>query len=134
MIYLAIFCGIIAFLVTYFVTPWFIKFLRRAELIVKDQNKKNTPLIPVSGGLAILTLAAAVPLMVISVGQSYMHFPFIGRIEFGILFPLILVPLGVMGASNMVNLLGGYNGLEASLGLTYIGMLGLYALVNHRYL
>ena len=33
-----------------------------------------------------------------------------------LLYPLILVPIGFIGATNAVNLLGGFNGLEAGLG------------------
>src|SRR3989344_8643811 len=80
----------------------------------------------------LLTLTAAIPLMVVSAGTSYMWFPFLGRIEFGLLYPLVLIPLGVVGAANMVNLLAGLNGLETGMGLVYIGMLGLYAYVYNR--
>ena len=53
--------------------------------------------------------------------------PFIGPVDFGILYPLLLIPIGVVGASNMVNLLGGLNGIETGMGLVYTGMLSIYA-------
>jgi UDP-N-acetylglucosamine--dolichyl-phosphate N-acetylglucosaminephosphotransferase len=43
--------------------------------------------------------------------------PFFGFINFGILYSLALVPLGVTGASNAANMLAGLNGLEAGMGL-----------------
>jgi len=79
----------------------------------------------------LMTLPAAVPLMVISAGDTTMYLPFIGNINFGILYPLLLIPIGVVGVSNMVNMLGGFNGLEAGMGLVYTFGLGLYAFINN---
>jgi UDP-N-acetylglucosamine--dolichyl-phosphate N-acetylglucosaminephosphotransferase len=76
----------------------------------------------------LLTLPAAVPLMVISAGETSMAFPLIGSVDLGILYPLVLIPLGVVACSNLVNLLGGFNGSEAGMGLVYMSSLGLYAL------
>lgn len=76
----------------------------------------------------LLTLPAAVPLMAISAGQTTMALPFIGEINFGILYPLLIVPIGIVGTTNMVNMLGGFNGLEAGMGLIYMLFLGVYAL------
>ncbi len=198
--------GFISFLVVYMVTPLLIRYLVRIGLVVKDQNKKDKHLVPISGGLAVLvgvfsglftfifirtffgvnevgliindrnlmllfaamtslliitivgflddliinkskdssaglrqwqkpllTLTAAVPLMVVSAGTTFMYFPIIGKINFGIFFALVLVPIGLVGASNMVNMLEGYNGLGTAMGIIYIGMLGLYTVVNQRY-
>lgn len=85
-----------------------------------------------SGGLRqwqkpLLTLSAAVPLMVINAGTKKMLFPLLGYVDVGILYPLLLVPIGVVGAANMVNLLGGFNGMEVGMGLIYTASLGLYA-------
>ncbi len=78
----------------------------------------------------LLTLPAAIPLMAIMAGDTTMIFPIIGPVNFGILFPLLIVPIGVVGASNMVNMLGGYNGLEVGMGLIYTFALGLFAFLN----
>lgn len=189
----------IAFFIVLVITPYWIRFLRKIELVVKDQNKQEKPLIPISGGIIvmiaiiiglfvyifgrtffyedpskileivsvvcvifaitlvgflddlvikgdknsssglkqwqkpIMTLFAAIPLVVINAGESLINVPFFGTIEFGLLYPLLLVPIGVVGAANMVNLLAGYNGLETGLGIISIGMLGLYAYVNNIY-
>jgi len=77
----------------------------------------------------LLTLPAAVPLMVISVGETTLSLPIIGDFNFGLLYPLLLVPIGIVGASNMVNMLGGYNGIEAGMGLIYMLSLGLFSLM-----
>jgi len=81
----------------------------------------------------LLTLMAAVPLMVISAGNTYIGIPFYHSIDLGLLYPLAVIPLGVVFSANMVNMLAGYNGLEAGMGLVYTGMLGLYAYVQGSY-
>ena len=53
MIYAYIY-GIISFIATLLVCDWLIRYLKRIKLEVKDQNKQNKPLIPISGGLAVL--------------------------------------------------------------------------------
>ncbi|MBR9690013.1 MAG: hypothetical protein GOV01_03905 [Candidatus Altiarchaeota archaeon] len=78
----------------------------------------------------LLTLPAAVPLMALRVGNSVMSLPFLGEVSFGSLYPLLLIPLAVVGASNMVNLLAGLNGLEAGMGIIYLTSLSLYAYFN----
>lgn len=76
----------------------------------------------------LLTLPAAIPLMAISAGDTTMAVPLIGTVDFGLFYPLLLVPVGIVGASNMVNMLGGYNGIEAGMGLIYMLSMGFYAL------
>jgi len=193
--------SIISFLIVILLTPWFIKFLRKINLVVKDVNKEHIPLIPISGGIIVmagiflglmsfvfmnqffnnsifpldlgtifaasttilmitfvgfiddlvikkskdtssglkqwqkplLTLAAAIPLMAIKAGYTTMGIPFLGEIDFGIFYVMFFIPIGVIGAANMVNMLAGFNGLETGLGIVYTGMLGLYAYVNGRH-
>jgi UDP-N-acetylglucosamine--dolichyl-phosphate N-acetylglucosaminephosphotransferase len=185
-----------------YITPWSIRYLRRIGLNVKDQNKKGKPLVPISGGMAVLsglfvglmlfiflqtffpdgiilkdkslvyllsglisiimitfigfiddlmirddrevslglrqwqkpllTFTAAIPLMVVHAGVSTLILPFFGRVDMGLIYPLLLIPLGVIGAANMVNLLAGFNGLETGMGVVYVGMLTLYAYVNRE--
>ena len=64
----------------------------------------------------LLPAVAALPLMVATAGQTEMTLPFLGTVEFGIIYTLVLIPIGVMAASNLVNLLAGFNGLEAGVG------------------
>ncbi|MBN2567182.1 hypothetical protein JXB02_03815 [Candidatus Woesearchaeota archaeon] len=65
----------------------------------------------------LLTLFAALPMMMINAGQSVVVLPLIGPIDLGVLYPLAWVPLTIMVFSNGYNLLGGYNGLEAGMGI-----------------
>lgn len=71
----------------------------------------------------LVVFFAAIPLMVIHVGVSSMNIPFLGTINFGIWFPLIIIPLGVIGATTTFNFLAGYNGLEASQGIIILSAL-----------
>ncbi len=199
--FILLICMIVSFLIALYITPWSIRYLRRIELMSKDQNKKNKPLIPISGGMAvmsglfmgimsfiflntffpdngilklnervlmlllsslisiimitlvgfvddllridngphiglrqwqkpILTLTAAVPLIVVNSGISTIAVPFLGRFDVGLIYPLILIPVGVVGAANMVNMLAGFNGLEAGLGIIIAGMLAIYGYFN----
>lgn len=80
----------------------------------------------------LLTIPAALPLMAVAAGTTTVNIPFIGNVDLGILYPLIIVPLGVVGASNMVNMLGGFNGLEVGMGLVYTFSLGMFSLLNNE--
>lgn len=78
----------------------------------------------------LLPLPAAIPLMAVKAGESSMGLPFIGRVDFGIFYPLILIPLSLLCCSNATNFLAGFNGLEAGLGCVLHFSLGLYAFMN----
>jgi UDP-N-acetylglucosamine--dolichyl-phosphate N-acetylglucosaminephosphotransferase len=80
----------------------------------------------------LFTIPAAIPLMAVSAGVTTMTIPLLGPINFGILYPLLLIPLGVVGTANAVNLLGGFNGSEAGMGIVYCLSLGIYALLNNE--
>ncbi|MDD5133671.1 MAG: glycosyl transferase family 4 [Candidatus Nanoarchaeia archaeon] len=193
-------CAVLSFLLMLFSAKYVIRFLKKINLIVKDMNKKDKPLVPISGGLMVLggmvfsflififiqtfiysnqpyvvnifavlttlllitlvgfiddllihkskiessglrqwqkpllTLFASIPLIVVNAGNTNMTLPFLGQIGWGLFYPLILIPIGVVGAANMVNMLAGFNGLEAGLGLVYTGMLAIYAYFNNSYL
>ena len=74
---------------------------------------------------AALPLVASLPLVAINAGETMMTLPIVGPIEFGILFPLLLIPLAVTGASNAMNMLAGFNGLEAGLGAVMCAAIGI---------
>ena len=75
----------------------------------------------------LLTLAAAVPLMAVNAGISSLSLPFIGPVEFGLLYPLFLVPLCVVCVVNATNMLAGMNGLESGMGAVATFSLGAFA-------
>jgi len=74
----------------------------------------------------LMTLPAVLPLVVLKLGTPTIVLPFVGAINLGYIYPLVLVPLAFMGASNMVNLLGGLNGLESGMGIVYLTSIGIY--------
>ena len=186
---------IFSLLFTFFLTKKWIKSAKAANLMGKDMNKFNNPLIPRSGGLVVsvvicfalliyiflktfsflgtpfthvievfaisstillagfigfvddilgwktglsqlqkvlLTIPIALPLTVLNVDQTVMVLPFLGSVDFGLLYPLLIVPLGVIGATNGFNLLAGYNGLEAGMGLVIFAVFGVTGIVVEK--
>ncbi len=77
-----------------------------------------------------IPLPAAAPLIAVNAGVSNMAIPFFGRVEFGLIYPLILVPLAILCCSNATNFLAGFNGLEAGMGFILHMSLGLYAYLH----
>ncbi len=79
-----------------------------------------------------IPLPAAVPLMAVAAGVTHMSLPFFGRVELGLAYPLILVPLAVLCCSNATNFLAGFNGLEAGMGTVLLASLGAFALISNK--
>jgi len=78
----------------------------------------------------ILAFAASIPLVVINAGVHTMNVPLFGILDFGIIYPLILIPLGIAGASTTYNFLAGFNGLEAGQGILILSFLSFVAYSN----
>ena len=78
---------------------------------------------------AFMPLLAALPLVAIEIGDTIMKIPFFGRVNFGIWYPLVLVPLGVTGATNAFNMLAGFNGLEVGLGIVCMVTVSIIAYI-----
>ena len=186
---------LLSFALTLFLTKKWIKSAKSANLVGKDMNKPDYPLIPRSGGLIVaivicfslliyiflktfsllgvpssnvievfaisatvllagfigfiddvlgwkdglsqlqkvlLTIPIALPLTVINAGQSIIQLPLLGNVDLGLFYPLLIVPLGVIGATNGFNLLAGYNGLEAGMGLVIFAVFGFTGIVVGR--
>jgi len=79
-----------------------------------------------------LPLPAAVPLMAVNAGVTSMVLPFIGRVQLGMIYPLVLVPLAVLCCSNATNFFAGFNGLEAGMGVVLHLSLGIFALMSNK--
>ena len=69
---------------------------------------------------------AAVPLMVIEAGQSIIF-----DVSIGIWYPLIVIPIAVVGATTTFNFIAGYNGLEAGMGIITLTGMG-YACFHYQ--
>ena len=70
-----------------------------------------------------LAFTASIPLVVINAGTSIMNFPILGEIDIGIIYPLVLIPIGIAGATTTYNFLAGFNGLEAGQGIIILTFL-----------
>ena len=89
----------------------------------------------VKGGLSkrsriVLIILAAIPLMVINAGRSEIGIPFLGLVDLGLIYPLIIIPIGIVGAAAGFNFLAGFNGLEAGQGILILVALGIVAFLT----
>jgi len=84
------------------------------------------------GGLPIkirlfLSFLAAIPLIVINAGTHGINFPFFGTTNLGLIYPLLLIPIGIVGATTTFNFVAGFNGLEARQGIIILSFLSFVA-------
>ncbi len=84
----------------------------------------------------ILPLVASIPMMAMQVGTSTIFVPFIGVLNLGIVYPLVVVPLMMTFIIDSSNMYAGMNGLEASLASVntsaIVTFLVLQAIVNNN--
>jgi len=174
---------VVSFLLTFLITPVFIRKLKAAGIQGKDIHKKDMPKVPEMGGLAILfgfsaglfisipflwndliflfaafltilvtgiigicddifgirqkikvflPLFASIPLVAVQAGVHSMYIPFIGSVNFGLIYPLLFVPIAITVVSNGFNMMAGYNGLETGLGFIACVFLGIGGLITGR--
>lgn len=79
---------------------------------------------------AVLPIFAAFPLMAIQAGDTVMNVPFAGQVDFGVVYVIVLIPLGVTVASNLTNMLAGFNGVESGTGAIMTGAIAVIALTQ----
>jgi UDP-N-acetylglucosamine--dolichyl-phosphate N-acetylglucosaminephosphotransferase len=77
-----------------------------------------------------LIVAASIPLMAYLWGRGGIFVPTIGTVDFGILYPLVAVPLAITASANFSNLLAGFNGLEAGCASISIGTMSYLSWVT----
>lgn len=75
----------------------------------------------------VLCIFAAIPLIVINVGSTNISIPFLDVVNLGLIYTLVLIPIGIVGASTTFNFLAGYNGLESSQGIILLAALSIVA-------
>lgn len=92
----------------------------------------------------ILPLFAALPLMLLKVSSTVIVLPLLGEINLYLgavtlpllgtlglnIYILILIPIGVIACSNLINLLAGFNGLEAGQGVIICAFLALMLILS----
>jgi len=77
-----------------------------------------------------LAIVSSIPLIVINAGTHFISLPFIGSVSFGILYPLVVIPLAVGFVTTTYNFLAGFNGLEAGLGALMLSFLSFVSYYN----
>lgn len=85
-----------------------------------------------NGGLSsrvriVLALIASVPLVVINAGTQSMILPFVGVVDLGVIYPLLVIPLVIGFVATTYNFLAGFNGLEAGQGILILSFLSFVA-------
>ena len=81
----------------------------------------------------VLTFIGAVPLMAVNAGVSTVVIPFLGAVNLGVVYPLLILPLAVVFAANAFNLLGGFDGIASGSGLVACFGLAIYAVFFGTY-
>ena len=105
--------------------------LIKSDIKDKDKSFKRTGI--KQKHKFLMPIAAAVPLIVLNSGISSITIPFMGVVDVGLLYPLFLIPIGIIGASNATNMLAGLNGLETGLGIVLLSFIGIFAYINGAY-
>jgi UDP-N-acetylglucosamine--dolichyl-phosphate N-acetylglucosaminephosphotransferase len=108
------------------------------DMNVKSAPVRTTDMSDTRKGLKqwqkpVITLLGAIPLIAINAGNSIVTLPFIGALNFGIFYPLIIIPLAVIFASNAFNLLGGFDGIATGTGLIAAIALLIYSIFFGTY-
>ncbi len=108
------------------------------DINVKKTFVKSTDMMDKRKGLKqwqkpLLTLMGAIPLIAINAGVSVVRIPLLGAVNFGIFYPLIIIPLAVIFASNAFNLLGGFDGILTGTGTILVFGLVLYSIFYGTY-
>ncbi|MFB6208904.1 MAG: hypothetical protein ABEJ56_02065 [Candidatus Nanohaloarchaea archaeon] len=80
----------------------------------------------------LFVLPAVFPLMAVGAGSYTMKLPFLGMIDWGLVYPLVLLPLGLLFVANVVNFLAGLNGLSPGTSLAASLGLGIFAFLNSK--
>ncbi|VVC03210.1 Phospho-N-acetylmuramoyl-pentapeptide-transferase [Candidatus Bilamarchaeum dharawalense] len=80
---------------------------------------------------ALLPLVAAIPLIVVkAAGSTALTIPIIGTLDFGLLYILVLIPIGIAVASNLTNMLAGFNGMESGMGIVMFLAIAIISLLT----
>ncbi|MEO0106760.1 MAG: glycosyltransferase 4 family protein [candidate division WOR-3 bacterium] len=81
----------------------------------------------------LLTIPAAIPFLLVNFHRTTIDLPILGLKDVGLLYPLLLIPAGIVGSANAFNMLAGYNGLEAGMGVIILGVISLLSFLSHQY-
>ncbi|QKR00999.1 UDP-N-acetylglucosamine--dolichyl-phosphate N-acetylglucosaminephosphotransferase [Metallosphaera tengchongensis] len=79
---------------------------------------------------AVMPIFASVPLAIYSVGHSVISIPFVGLVNFGLLYYVLIIPMSLTISSNAFNMLEGLNGLGTGMGLIMASTLAVIGLTR----
>lgn len=97
-----------------------------ADEDAEEMHRKGISKVP----KMLFVLPAVFPLIAVGAGSWTMQLPIIGTVNWGLVYPLFLLPIGLLFVSNVVNMLAGMNGLSASMSLVAALGMGIYATWN----
>ncbi|MFB6100879.1 MAG: hypothetical protein ABEK16_06450 [Candidatus Nanohalobium sp.] len=81
----------------------------------------------------LFVLPAALPLIAVGAGSWTMHIPLINMtVNWGLFYPLFIVPFMLLFVANVVNMLAGTNGLSTGMSAVAATALGVFAYINDR--
>ncbi|QGA81032.1 hypothetical protein [Candidatus Nanohalobium constans] len=82
----------------------------------------------------LFVLPALLPLIAVGAGSWTMSVPLTSyTVNWGLIYPLVLMPGGFFFVTNAVNILAGTNGLSTTLTLVTSAAVGVFALMNNRF-
>ncbi|MGC8568298.1 MAG: hypothetical protein ACP5LP_03610 [Candidatus Micrarchaeia archaeon] len=110
------------------------------DINVKSKEVETTDMKDTRKGMKqwqkpLLTFIGAIPLMALinSSKVDTILIPFIGKVNFGLAYPLLLVPLAVIFLANAVNLLGGFDGIATGTSLIVAAALFIFSIYVGSY-
>ncbi len=109
------------------------------DINVKGSLVKTTDMMDTRKGMEqwqkpLIAVIGAIPLIAINAGISDITLPFVGVVNFGIFYPLIIIPLAVVFTSNAFNLLGGFDGISSGTGAILAVALLIYSIFYGNYI
>lgn len=87
-----------------------------------DMRKDVKTLLPMVAALPLVAVAAA--------GSTAISLPYFGTVDFGIIYIVILIPLGITVSANLTNMLAGFNGMEAGMGAVMFAAVLFLSIAN----
>jgi UDP-N-acetylglucosamine--dolichyl-phosphate N-acetylglucosaminephosphotransferase len=78
----------------------------------------------------IYPILFSIPIIILSIvfDITQMYIPLIGNLNLGLVYAFIFVPVALTATTNALNLLAGFNGLEAGLGILIFLTISIFSL------
>ncbi|MDD3178095.1 MAG: hypothetical protein PHR26_01115 [Candidatus ainarchaeum sp.] len=73
-------------------------------------------------------------LLTLFFGKTSFYIPLFGNLYIGVLYSFLLVPIAITATTNAFNLLAGYNGLEAGLGIIIFFTISIFTIFEQNFI